>query len=279
MTRIAILSDSASNVRENREVGIFIVPLYVNFQDGSKKNLEEISPQELYDRIETEEPKTSAPGVEDFLTKIQQIQEAGYGKILAIAVSQSLSGTYNSMRLALDSQDMDYRLIDSKTITMGQGLLLTYGHQLIQEGLILDEIAEKLEEKKRNVKIFAGVGDLKYLVRGGRLSRVKGLIGGSLRLNPILTLAEDGSIENYKSVMGKKRTLNFIVDKVRMDLAGGEPYYLALAYAGDRDKLGEVKDKLGDLVDGADQYLEGPVTAVLGTHSGPDAYVVAYLRL
>ncbi|MBS4872096.1 MAG: DegV family EDD domain-containing protein [Peptoniphilus sp. oral taxon 375] len=203
----------------------------------------------------------------------------GYGKILAIAISQSLSGTYNSMRLALESQDMDYRLIDSKTITMGQGLLLTYGHQLIQEGLILDEIAEKLEEKKRDVKIFAGVGDLKYLVRGGRLSRVKGLIGGSLRLNPILALAEDGSIENYKSVMGKKRTLNFIVDKVRMDLAGKEPYYLALAYAGDRDKLGEVKDELGDLVDGADQYLEGPVTAVLGTHSGPDAYVVAYLRL
>lgn len=62
MTRIAILSDSAGNVRKNREAGIFIVPLYVNFQDGSKKDLEEISPQELYDRIETEEPKTSAPG-------------------------------------------------------------------------------------------------------------------------------------------------------------------------------------------------------------------------
>ena len=117
MEKIAILTDSASNIEENISEGIFVVPLYVNFENESKKDLLEISPDEVFKRID-ELPFTSAPSVDDFLSKIKLIKDYGYTKILAIGVSKAMSGTFNAMRLALDQQNLDYTLIDSKNITM-----------------------------------------------------------------------------------------------------------------------------------------------------------------
>lgn len=279
MNKIAILTDSASNIKENLEEGIFIVHLYVNFKDESKKDLLEINPEELYERIEDDQPTTSAPSVEDFLNKIKLIKDLGYEKILAISLSQALSGTYNAMKLALESQDLDYKLLDSKNITMSQGLLIMYGHKLIKEGLNLENIAKKLDDKRKDLKLFATVSDLKYLVRGGRLSTAKGLIGGKLRINPILRLDNQGAIENYKSIVGKKRALKFLLEKTIEDLKNHDKYYLAIAYAKDKDDIGKIKEKLSPIIDKADLYIEGPVTAVLGTHSGPSVYVISYLKI
>lgn len=277
MNNIAILTDSASNLKENVEKGLFVVPLYVNFKEESKKDLLEVSPEELYEKIEKEQPTTSAPAIEDIVEKIDSAKKRGYEKIIAVAASQTLSGTYNAMRLALESQDMDYRLIDSKSITMGEGLLAMYARHLIEQGIGFHEVAERLKQKKNEVRIFVTVSDLTYLIRGGRLNAVKGLIGGTLRINPILTLGENGTIENYKSVVGKKKALSFISEMAKKDLENQEHYFLAIAYAKDKDDTTRIKEKLADRIQEADLYLERPLTAVLGTHAGPSAYVVSYL--
>ena len=107
MEKIAILTDSASNIEENISEGIFVVPLYVNFENESKKDLVEISPVELFERMDKENASTSAPSIDDFAEKIKFIKELGYTKILAIGVSQALSGTYNAMRIAMEDGDMD----------------------------------------------------------------------------------------------------------------------------------------------------------------------------
>ena len=253
------------------------MPLYVNFREASKKDLLEITPEELYEKIEKEEPTTSAPAIDDVIEKIESARKRGFEKIIAVGVSQTLSGTYNAMRLALESQNIEYRLIDSKSITMGEGLLAMYGHHLIERGVDFHEVAERLEEKKGDVRVFATVSDLTYLIRGGRLNAVKGLIGGTLRVNPILTLDEKGTIDKCKSVVGKKRALSFIAEKAKEDLQNQEHYFLAVAYAKNREDTKRIKEKLFETIEKADLYLEGPITAVLGTHAGPSAYVISYL--
>lgn len=277
MNKIAILTDSASNINEDAAKGIFVVPLYVSFREASKKDLLEITPEELYEKMEKEEPTTSAPAIDDIVEKIESARKRGFEKIIAVGASQTLSGTYNAMRLALESQNIEYRLIDSKSITMGEGLLAMYGHHLIEKGVDFHEVAERLEEKKGDVRVFATVSDLTYLIRGGRLNAVKGLIGGTLRVNPILTLNEKGAIDKCKSVVGKKRALSFIAEKAKEDLQNQEHYFLAVAYAKDKEDTKRIKEKLFDTIEKADLYLEGPITAVLGTHAGPSAYVVSYL--
>ena len=278
MEKIAILTDSASNIREDLEKGIFVVPLYVNFENESKKDLVEISPKELFARID-EKPYTSAPSIDDYLEKIKLIRSMGYGKILAIGVSQSLSGSYNVMRLALENEDIDYALIDSKNITMTEGLLVKYAQNLVAEDVNLDKLREIVTEKIKDLRLLASVSDLKYLIRGGRLSAVEGAIGGTFRINPVLTLDENGSIANFKSVVGKKRAINFIVKETRKALENVDNYYLALAYGEDPEDIIEIKEKLGDLISKASLYIESPVTAVLGNHSGPSTYLVSFLKI
>ena len=278
MEKIAILTDSASNIKENIDQGIFVVPLYVNFQNESKKDLLEISPAEVFSRID-ENPYTSAPSIDDFCDKISFIKEKGYDKILAIGVSKNLSGTFNTMRLALEAGDMEYILIDSMSITMPEGLLVMYARSLIEEGKSFDDLQSLIEGKIKDLKMFASVSDLKYLIRGGRLSKVEGLIGGSLRINPVLTIDNNGEIKNYKSVVGKKRAVNFIAKETQKILEGAGSYYMALAYGEDPSDIDDVKDKLSGLIDGADLYLEGPVTAVLGCHSGPSVNAVCFLKI
>ena len=279
MEKIAILTDSASNIEENISEGIFVVPLYVNFDTESKKDLVEISPVELFERMDKENVSTSAPSIDDFAEKNKFIKELGYTKILAIGVSQALSGSYNAMRIALEDGDMDYVLIDSKNITMTEGLLVMYAKSLVTKGLGIDEISKNVKGKIKDLRLFATVSDLKYMIRGGRLSAVEGLLGGTLRINPVLTIEEKGTIGNYKSVMGRKRAVNFIARETQKALAEADGYYLALAYGKDVQDIAEIKEKLGDLIKGADLYIESSVTAVLGCHSGPSTYVVSFLKL
>lgn len=279
MEKIAILTDSASNIEENISEGIFVVPLYVNFDTESKKDLVEISPVELFERMDKENASTSAPSIDDFAEKIKFIKELGYTKILAIGVSQALSGSYNAMRIALEDGDMDYVLIDSKNITMTEGLLVMYAKSLVTKGLGIDEISKNVKGKIKDLRLFATVSDLKYMIRGGRLSAVEGLLGGTLRINPVLTIEEKGTIGNYKSVMGRKRAVNFIARETQKALAEADGYYLALAYGKDVKDIAEIKEKLGDLIKEADFYIESSVTAVLGCHSGPSTYVVSFLKL
>lgn len=278
MEKIAILTDSASNIKENIDQGIFVVPLYVNFENESKKDLLEISPAEVFSRID-ENPYTSAPSIDDFCDKISLIKEKGYDKILAIGVSKNLSGTFNTMRLALEAGDMEYILIDSMSITMPEGLLVMYARSLIEEGKSFDDLQSLVEGKIKDLKIFASVSDLKHLIRGGRLSKVEGLIGGSLRINPVLTIDNNGEIKNYKSVVGKKRAVNFIAKETQKILEGAGSYYMALAYGEDPSDIDDVKEKLSGLIDEAALYLEGPVTAVLGCHSGPSVNAVCFLKI
>ena len=279
MEKIAILTDSASNIEENISEGIFVVPLYVNFETESKKDLVEISPVELFERMDKENASTSAPSVDDFAEKIKFIKELGYTKILAIGVSPALSGSYNAMRIALEDGDMEYVLIDSKNITMTEGLLVMYAKSLVTKGLGIDEISKNVKGKIKDLRLFATVSDLKYMIRGGRLSAVEGLLGGTLRINPVLTIEEKGTIGNYKSVMGRKRAVNFIARETHKALAEADGYYLALAYGKDVKDIAEIKEKLGDLIKRADLYIESSVTAVLGCHSGPSTYVVSFLKL
>lgn len=111
------------------------------------------------------------------------------------------------------------------------------------------------------------------------MTKAQGLIGGKLRINPVLTIDENGEIKNHKSVVGKKRAINFIAKETRKALENAEKYYMALAYGEDVTDIAEIKEKLSDLIDEADLYLEAPVTAVLGSHSGPSVYAVCFFKI
>lgn len=278
MNKIAILLDSGCNIKEDIDKGIFVVPLYVNFNDISKRDLVDIDPEELYERID-EDVQTAAPSVNDFVSKIELIKELGYEKILGVTISLALSATFNFMKLALESSQMEYKILDSKGICLSASLVALYGSELINRGLELDEVYSKLEDKIRDVKFFAVVEDLKYLIRGGRISHIKGVIGSVLKVNPILSINENGKFYNYKSARGRANALKFVRDLVKSELKDKKSYYLSLAYAKDKSDIDELRSNLSDEIKNAKVYMEEPITASLGVHGGPTVYVVCYMEV
>lgn len=277
--KIAILADSACNVVENEDNNIFVVPLYVIFKNYSKMDLVEVTPDEIYSKIDTDAPTTSAPSVEDFSEKISYIKKLGYTHIIGISITTSFSGTYNSMRLALEKSNINYEVLDSRSVSVGSGLLIEYGSRLIKKCLEFKKIYETIKNKRKDIKFYAIVNDLKYLIRGGRISNLKGIIGTILKITPILSIGEDGTVSNHKSVRGKDRALKYMSKLVKRDLEESDNYFMALSYAEDIDGISDIKTELKNYIEKADFYYQVPLTSVLGAHAGPSTYVVSYMSI
>lgn len=279
MNKIAILTDSAGNLSEDISRGIFVVPLYVNIDDRSYKDLAEIKPETLYDSIDKALPQTSAPSVSDYLEKIEKIKALGYEEILGIGPSSELSGTYNAMRLALEAADVKFLALDTEQASLSQGVLILYARDLIEQGHNLEAVYERVYAKRHDACILAVVSDLKYLRRGGRISHLKGMLGELLKLHPILTIDSKGKVGVHKTVRGRRRALEETVKTVKEALKGKDKYYLALAYGQSEDQIDPIKGHLESEIQGAEEFIIRPLTSVLGSHTGPQTYAVCYLEV
>lgn len=278
--KIAILTDSPSNIKEDINRGIFVVPIYVNIGDLTKRDLAEISPAELFSIIDgSVTPTTSAPSAEDVSEKIAKIKELGYNQILCITLSSALSAVITSMTLALKKCDLEYRIVDTLSVTMGEGLLVYYAAELIAKGKSLDEVATAVTARISKGGIFALVSDLKYLIRGGRLKPLKGMLGTMLKINPILGITDKGRIEPFESVRGTSKALRTVRDLVEKRLNGSKKYALSLVYAQQPSDINELRIIMKDLIDGAAYYEEAPITAALGAQAGPSVQVACFLDL
>lgn len=279
-SKIAILTDTGCNVREDLDKNIFVVPLYITNENEAYKDTIEISNKKLYEKMDEISYKTAAPSIEDFLEKISYIKSLGYESILGISLSSNLSGTFNSMRMALERSEITHKIMDSKSASVGSALLVIYGSKLIDDGYELENIYEILEKRKSDIKIYGVVSDLKYLIRGGRISHLKGKLGSMLKINPILRIGKSGEIEKYKSIRGKDKAVKSMISLVKKDLNQVDDYYdyyLALSYAKDPSDIGALKVRLADEISKSRFYLEESLTSVLGCHTGSSISLVAYL--
>lgn len=183
------------------------------------------------------------------------------------------------MRLALESSDIEYKIIDSKRGAVGAGVLIQYARDLIFENYSLAEVYEKVNEKVDDTQLFIILKDLKYAQRGGRISHLKGLLGRILRISPILALDDNGEIYQYETFRGRRRSIDYILDKIKTDLKDKKNYYFALNYSKDISEIEDYKEELKNIIDNAKFYYDTALTAVLAVHAGPDTLVVGYLAV
>ncbi|MBU1290927.1 DegV family EDD domain-containing protein [bacterium] len=214
---IGLVTDSTCDLPPEliKKYNIQIVPIVI--QVGKKSYLDqvEIKPKDFIHILETSNEKlsTSQPAPA-FFKKVYDKAAAKYESIISIHISEKLSGTIQGARMGC--KDMEYvnkiHIIDSKTSSVALGLLVAEAAQLIQEGCKLEEIINRLKIAADNVKIFISIPTLKYLMRSGRLSKTKGLLGTLLNLKPILTVNSDGNIVEAAKVIGQNRVIHKTVD-------------------------------------------------------------------
>jgi len=223
MSRIKIVADSTAdlpiNLAEEYEIGF--VPLKVNWPDGNAEDdswvPEEI--QDFYERISKaqELPKTSQPSPADFEELFKNYIDEGYEEIIVLCISTKLSGTYNSAFVAAKNFDIPIHVVDTKVASAAAGLVALKAARLVREGLDSEKIVKIILEdvEKRTFHAAFYVSNFDFLVKGGRVSKLQGFLGGMLKLKVGIFINENGELIPFGKVRGTKRALEMIASKVK----------------------------------------------------------------
>lgn len=270
--KVAILVDSCNDISEEltKKYGLYTMPLVINYTDRSYKDGVDITPQEVYDSFKHEVPKTSLPLRSDIDALLDQIKADGYDNIIASIISSGLSGTYQSMHLIADDRDdLNIEVINTLNIGIGSGFVGIYAAELLEQGLDFDTVVDKTREAVSNSSVIFGLETLEYLMKGGRIGKVSGILGSALKIKPIISCNTDGIYDTIAKVRGRKQSINKMMEIARAKVGNHKNYYIALCHGDALDEMLQMKEELKDLISNAKIYSEGQISPVLGVHTGP----------
>ena len=222
MSRVAIVTDSASDLPPEvaAEAGITVVPLVVTFGADTFRPGVNLTTDEFWARMTAPEapfPTTAAAAPGEFRQAYQAAFDAGAEAVVCVTVSGDLSGTLKSATLAArDLPDREVHVIDSRSASMGHGMLAQIGAELAAAGASGADVAAALEEAKGRVDLFVTLDTLEYLKRGGRISGARAAMGTMLSIKPIITVRE-GMVDNAERVRtrakARQRCLELLTER------------------------------------------------------------------
>ena len=281
---VTFIVDSASDIlpSEARELGLIHVPLKVRFGDREYLDAVDLSHREFYEKlVESDEiPTTCQINPAEFEEAIASVTARGDEAVI-VTLSGKLSGTYQSACIAAADHEGRAFVVDSRSVSLGQRILVLRGLELRGQGLSAREIAARLEEEKARIRVMALVDTLEYLKKGGRISPAVAFAGGILGIKPVIAL-EEGAVALIGKARGSKQGNN-LLRKLVEDCGGinfAKPF--CLAYSGLSDALLQkyIADSV-ELWEGHDDGGRLPIATVgcaIGTHAGPGAVAVAFFE-
>ena len=295
-TGFHILSDSCCDLPKDycQEHGIGIIPLYVAFGDGVyRRDFYDFTYHDFYQRMRDNPgdfPKTSLPGIEDYAKVFRPLAAAGEG-ILCLCMASTMSGSFNSARLAAEEVREEYpeaeiAVVDTQALTLFQGLLVREAVRLRERGKSLAETASILEASKGEGGAFFTIGDLSYLNKGGRIGGLVKLAAVSLGIKPVI-LFRNGAISLSAITRKRKKSLTELARQaaayLRKSASRLEDYWVQVGYGlsrADGEELlaffQEALRAVGFSPEPAPELSQ--IGTLVGAHNGPDLMGIAFLR-
>ncbi len=270
---------------------ITVVPFYITF-DRSRHLREgvDIGVRDFYDRLVAEPdvfPSTSMPSVADYADVFEKFAAAGED-ILCICITSKFSGSYNSASVAAETvmeehPGVSIKVLDARVNTVLQGMLVCEAADMRDEGLSLDDAFDRLTAIRESGRIFFTIGNMEYLVHGGRVGKVLRLAGSTLNIRPIITLKE-GEIFPSGAAFGRALSKKKVLEKALAHLKGLADINLFRFCVGFGWDRSEGEDFLGQFV----SMLRGlgftgsvplcQIGATIGVHTGPHPLGVGVLQ-
>ena len=266
MTKQVIVTDSTSDLSAEylNQHNIHVVPLNLTIDKESFVDQVDISSEEYIKRIEEDaDVKTSQPSIGKFIELYEQLDKDNDDvEIFSIHMSSGLSGTYQTALQASNMIEAKVNVIDSKSISFG----LAYQIQRA-------EIIKHISELQKNIKLFVVIGQLNQLIKGGRISKTKGLIGNIMKIKPIGTLRE-----GYLEIVHNSRTQNSSIQYLKKEIAKFIENHtiqsIGIAHANTIEK---VKHQFNEAF-GQQNYDVNVTTPVISTHTGQGAIGLVVVR-
>ncbi|MGI6684176.1 MAG: DegV family protein [Bacillota bacterium] len=268
--KIALVTDSTSDLSSEfiEKHNIHVLPLKVVYQDREYLDRVEINPNEVYEGLAKEVPSTSMPSVGEVTELFSKLIREGYQQILSIHISSGLSGTINSVRLAAANfPSVNIEVIDSRSISMGIGVLVEEAANFIKKGMNLPSVVEKIREIRENLSVIFVVKTLEYLKRGGRIGYVSAAMGSLLDLKPVIAVNEEGKYFTLAKVRGRKKSLDKIIEVVK-EAAEKNFLKLTVMHGDAKEEAKYIFDELKK-IKRIKEIGFGEVGPVIGVHTGP----------
>ncbi len=280
MTRIALVTDSTCDLPEatKERLGLTTVPLHVSLGDTSYLDRVEVDSTQFYARFREagQMARSSQPSPGEFAATYRALLE-DHDAVVSVHISAKLSGTEQSAATVASELGPDrVRVVDSRQVSVGLGLVVQAAGEAILAGQSLDDVVATTEAAVLRTRVYGAVSSLDAAVRGGRLSARTARLAGVIELKPLIVFDEEGGVHTDGARLGYSRALRAVADRVAR-YAAGEPAHVAIVHADAPASARVVQEHLQRLMGGQDiPVLEAG--AVITTHAGLGTVAVAVQR-
>ncbi|MFF2450772.1 DegV family protein [Neobacillus sp. NPDC058068] len=267
--KIAWITDTTASLSKEfiEQHHIHVIPLHVVINDQFYKETIDISEQEFYDRMKTEEGKfqTSQTAISDFVDLYKELKE-NYDFGIAIHASSLLTGTYQASVMAAEMEDFKLFAIDSQTGSYPLSYLIKKGIELTEQGIDPSEVVRQLNALRDHTRLYLVPSNLDQLHKSGRVSGSQKLIASLFNIKPILSI-EDGAAKIKDKVRTEKKALAWLVNKLKEDLETKSVRKVAIVHANDLNRATELEIYLNDTFPTIETEKLMLIT-VAGVHTG-----------
>lgn len=283
--KIKLFTDSASDLPlsyiEEHNIGVACLEVNIQGQFIPDDLGQTMPHKRFYELLRSgETTSTSQVNIHTFEELFEEAVKEGYA-IIYIGLSGGLSGTVNSattarMNILEKYPEADITVIDSKSASLGQGLLVTRACEMLEAGYSKQEIIDWVEANKLKVIHAITVDDLNFLKRGGRISATTAAIGGMLGIKPSIKFDNEGKVIPGAKLKGNKNALRHLMNQVIEKGVDLEHQTLFICHADVEEHAQTLKQMILEKVAVKDVMINY-IGTVVGTHGGPGAMAIMFL--
>ncbi len=269
-TRVAVITDSTSYLPPGwaTEWGIDVVPVQVIVAGRPYDETDDDQALQVAEALRDWKPvTTSRPAPARFLEAYLRAAEEGAEGIVVATLSSAMSATFESALLAAKEASVPVRVIDTRSIAMGEGFAVIAGARAARAGASLDEVAQIVTQRAAAARVYFYVDTLEYLRRGGRIGSTRAAVGQALQVKPLLEV-RDGRVERLEQVRTAGRAMARLTD-LAVEAAAGHPSVdVAVQHLGTPERAEALAAGLRSAIPSA-RVVVGTVGGVVGAHVGP----------
>ncbi|MGV8984375.1 DAK2 domain-containing protein [Clostridium sp.] len=284
INKTAILTDSIADLPDEfiEKYQIHVIPLNLIIDDSPYMDKLTIKPNKFYSMIDNlkEYPTSSQPTTKS-VENVFSFLTSHYDSIITIIVSKEMSGTFNVVQKAAEKfikEGKKINVINSKLNSGAQGLLVLKAAKLLEDGKNYEEVVEIIKSSIKKAKIYVSVNTFKYMVKGGRVSAMKGFIGKISNLKPIISIDENGKGIAFGKTFSTKANTKKILDIVNKANEKSKISSYSVVHANANMKAIELSLKLTKSLGQPPEYIT-EISPVVGLNAGIGAIAVSFITI
>lgn len=281
---IGLITDSTCDLPMDiiEKYQIQVVPLTVHFGQDFYLDRLTIQPSQFFDKLKLSDvyPTTAQPAISEFLNRYNYLA-THYKSIIGAHISSGMSGTwqnsYNAARKIKNETGKPIDVVDSKKLTSALGLIVLRTAKAIESGNSHEEIVNAIPNWSDNTRILVSSRTMKYMVKSGRVSHSKGLLGKILGIKPIVEVKNHGKTEVFGKPMSEKASMKIIMDEMKRFVGDKKVWGYAISHSDNFETASWYAEQMKILTGGQEPVFIQEASPVLVTNVGPGVVALSVM--